>query len=124
MKKDLYFEIAKYLPNEFRKELVQRLFEVNNRSVSATSRDMQTTRAQLYRYLGLSKRRNYPSERVTARALRALHYKHPGEAIYLLQQQASRLQKLIEALAQAPHPSISTGERGNTQGIPNSGNDQ
>jgi hypothetical protein len=94
----LFLEIAKYLPNEVRRELVQRLFEVNEHSICATSKDMQTSRVQLYRYLGLTKRRNYPSDEVTMRALKALYQKRPAELTYLLQQQLERMKRLVEAL--------------------------
>jgi len=101
----LFLEIARYLPNDFRRELVQRLFEINEHSIRATSKDMQTNRVQLYRYLGLTKRRNYPSDEVTMRVLKALYQKRPAELTHLLQQQLERMKRLLEALSsQTPTP--------------------
>ena len=97
-RREVFIEIAKYIPDETRRDLVRRLFEINERSIKQTAQDMKTSRIQLYRYLGFSKRKNYPSDSVTARLLEALYAKHPKEVVHILREQAARLNRLIDQL--------------------------
>ncbi|MCX8204253.1 MAG: helix-turn-helix domain-containing protein [Candidatus Nezhaarchaeota archaeon] len=95
---DLFDEVAKHLPSEQRRELVKRLFEINEYSITKTARQANISRAQLYRYLGLSERQNIPSDSVTARILKALYLKQPSETAHLLQQTANKFLELIGSL--------------------------
>lgn len=97
-KKEVLMELAKFIPNEVRRDLVKKLYDMNDQSIKRTAEDMKTSRIQIYRYLALSKRRNYPSDIITARALGALYLKQPQELINFLKEQTNKIKALIERL--------------------------
>jgi len=66
------FELAKFIPAEERVELLRKLFIINGESVKSTAEAIGAARAQVYRYLGMGRRHNYPSINVTVRILEAL----------------------------------------------------
>ncbi len=97
-KKETLRQLAAYIPREEKRLLVKRLLEISGDSISRAASAASITKAQLYRYLGITKRKNYPSDRVMARVLEAIYNKHPGEIKQYFFDIATRIRQLAEKL--------------------------
>ena len=73
---DVFDEIASFLPKEERIAFLENVIEASG-SIYKASKITGISRPQIYRYLSKVSRRNYPSDEVTARILRAAFQLRP-----------------------------------------------
>lgn len=87
---DVFNEIAEFIPKEERVAFLEYVVKSSG-SIYKASKIMGISRSQIYRYLSRASRKNYPSDEVTAKILRAAFQLRP---LWTRQ----RLRALIKAL--------------------------
>lgn len=98
-RRPLILELVKFIPEEERVELLRKLLAINDGSVKRTAEAIGAARAQVYRYLGMGRRHNYPSNDVTVRILEALLEKEAEWTKEKLRKTLKRFEELLNQLS-------------------------